>query len=181
MKENTNFYLNGNKISARSDETIWEVAKKNGIDIPHLCHSGEIGYRSDGNCRACVVQIDNERTLAASCIRKPTEGMEVNSISEEVQDTQKMIFELLAADQPCKDSHPDPESKFWKWSEKLEANEKTFPKNKSFNRDISHPSMQVNLQACINCNLCVRACREVQSNDVIGMAYRGNKSIYPGL
>ena len=102
--------------------------------------------------------------------------MEVNSISREVKDTQKMIFELLAADQPCKNNHPDPESKFWKWSEKLEADEKTFPKNKVLERDISHPSMHVNLQACINCNLCVRACREVQSNDVIGMAFRGNKS-----
>ena len=87
-----------------------------------------------------------------------------------------MIFELLAADQPCKDSHPDPSLNFGTGVEKLGADEKTFPKNKSIKRDISHPSMHVTLQACINCNLCVRACREVQSNDVIGMAFRGNKS-----
>ena len=88
----------------------------------------------------------------------------------------KMIFELLAADQPTKNSHPDPDSKFWKWSEKLSIDQEKFPKNKIIQNDVSHPSMHVNLEACINCNLCVRACRDVQSNDVIGMAYRGHKS-----
>ena len=170
------FKLNGKPIIALKEESIWQAAKRNNVEIPHLCHADEVGYDPDGNCRACVVQIDNERTLAASCIRKPTDGMEVNSVSDEVVGTQKLIFELLAADQPCKSSHPDPFSKFWNWSDKLEVNDNKFPKNKITEIDISHPSMNVNLEACINCNLCVRACREVQSNDVIGMAYRGNKS-----
>mgnify|MGYP001168221053 FL=1 len=170
------FKLNGVNIVADKDESIWQAAKRNNIDIPHLCHADEVGYDPNGNCRACVVQVKGERTLAASCIRKPTEGMEVDSISDEVNSTQKIIFELLAADQPCKANHPDPESKFWKWSYKLGVDEKKFPNNKKIKKDISHPSMHVNLEACINCNLCVRACREVQSNDVIGMAYRGHES-----
>jgi len=170
------FKLNGIDITADKEESIWQAAKKNNIDIPHLCHADEIGYDPNGNCRACVVQVKGERTLAASCIRKPTEGMEVDSISDEVNSTQKIIFELLAADQPCKANHPDPESKFWKWSDKLGVDEKKFPNNKKIKKDISHPSMHVNLEACINCNLCVRACREVQSNDVIGMAYRGHEA-----
>ena len=170
------FKLNGKDITALEKETIWQAAKRNKVEIPHLCHADEVGYDPNGNCRACVVQIDNERTLAASCIRMPKEGMEVNSTSKDVKDTQKSIFELLAADQPCKSSHPDPYSKFWNWSDKLDVNEEKFPKNKKIESDISHPSMQVNLEACINCNLCVRACREVQSNDVIGMAYRGHSS-----
>ena len=170
------FKLNGKEVIAKEDESIWQAAKRNNVDIPHLCHADEVGYDPNGNCRACVVQINNERTLAASCIRKPTEGMEVTSSSEDVNDTQKMIFELLAADQPCKSNHPDPESKFWKWTGKLGADENKFPKNKILEKDVSHPSMHVNLEACINCNLCVRACREVQSNDVIGMAYRGHKA-----
>ena len=122
------FKLNGIEIIASKDETIWQAAKRNNVDIPHLCHADEVGYDPDGNCRACVVQINDERTLAASCIRKPAEGMIVNSISNEVKETQKMIFELLAADQPCKDNHPDPNSKFWNWSQKLGADEKQFPK-----------------------------------------------------
>ena len=170
------FKINGSELSANKDESIWQAAKRNNIDIPHLCHADEIGYDPNGNCRACVVQVKGERTMAASCIRKPSEGMEVDTISKDVNDTQKIIFELLAADQPCKENHPDPESKFWQWGEKIGLNENRFPKNKSVQKDISHPSMNVNLEACINCNLCVRACRDVQSNDVIGMAYRGYES-----
>jgi formate dehydrogenase major subunit len=170
------FKINGSELSANKDESIWQAAKRNNIDIPHLCHADEVGYDPNGNCRACVVQVKGERTMAASCIRKPSEGMEVDTISKDVNDTQKIIFELLAADQPCKENHPDPESKFWQWGEKIGLNENRFPKNKSVKKDISHPSMNVNLEACINCNLCVRACRDVQSNDVIGMAYRGYES-----
>ncbi len=170
------FKINNTEIFAEDNETIWQAAKKNNIEIPHLCHADEVGYDPNGNCRACVVQIDGERTLAASCIRKPKEGMVVNSVSKEVNETQKIIFELLAADQPCKEDHPDPDSKFWKWGKKLNVDDNKFPKNKFIKNDISHPSMHVNLEACINCNLCVRACREVQSNDVIGMAYRGHQS-----
>ena len=129
------FKLNGTEIVAEKNESIWQAAKKNSIDIPHLCHADQVGYDPNGNCRACVVQVKGERTLAASCIRKPSEGMEVDSISDEVNSTQKMIFELLAADQPCKENHPDPESKFWQWGDKLEVNEKRFPKNKKIKKD----------------------------------------------
>ena len=123
------FKLNGIEIVAEENETIWQAAKKNNIEIPHLCHADQVGYDPNGNCRACVVQVKGERTLAASCIRKPSEGMEVDSVSDEVNSTQKMIFELLAADQPCKDTHPDPASKFWQWGDKLEVNEKKFQRN----------------------------------------------------
>ena len=87
------FKINNTEIFAEDNETIWQAAKKNNIEIPHLCHADEVGYDPNGNCRACVVQIDGERTLAASCIRKPKEGMVVNSVSKEVNETQKIIFE----------------------------------------------------------------------------------------
>ena len=64
----TNFFLNGLKVQAKSNETIWEVANRKGINIPHLCHSNEVGYKPDGNCRACVVNVKDERTLSTpSC------------------------------------------------------------------------------------------------------------------
>ena len=71
------FTLDGHEVEARADETIWQVANRHGTDIPHLCYSPEPGYRADGNCRACMVEIEGERVLAASCIRKPTNGMKV--------------------------------------------------------------------------------------------------------
>ena len=65
------FILDGKEVEALEGETIWQVAKRLGTDIPHLCYSPEPGYRADGNCRACMVEIEGERVLAASCIRKP--------------------------------------------------------------------------------------------------------------
>ncbi len=75
------FTLDGRDVVADDGETIWQVATREGVAIPHLCHSTTPGYRADGNCRACMVEIGGERTLAASCIRKPTEGMAVRSAS----------------------------------------------------------------------------------------------------
>jgi|TARA_B110000114_G_scaffold185135_1_gene230979 formate dehydrogenase major subunit len=174
MSDLTLFKIDGKEYKAEKNETIWQVAKKNGIEIPHLCYSDEPGYRSDGNCRTCMVEIKGERTLAASCIRKPTEGMEISVSSERAKKSRSMVFELLVADQPKKKISPDPDSKFWKWSDKIGVTESRFPPKEKIDLDQSHTAMSVNLDACINCGLCVRACREVQVNDVIGMAFRGS-------
>tara|TARA_B110000977_G_scaffold180452_1_gene240105 strand:- start:1064 stop:3838 length:2775 start_codon:yes stop_codon:yes gene_type:complete len=174
MSDLTLFKIDGKEYKAEKDETIWQVATKNGIDIPHLCYSDEPGYRADGNCRTCMVEIKGERTLAASCIRKPTEGMEITVNSQRAKKSRSMVFELLVADQPKKEISPDPDSKFWKWSDKIGVTESRFPPKEKISLDQSHTAMSVNLDACINCGLCVRACREVQVNDVIGMAFRGS-------
>lgn len=170
------FVLDGEDVTALEGESIWQVAKRLGTSIPHLCHSEQKGYRSDGNCRACMVEVEGERVLAASCIRIPAKGMVVNTASERSESARKMVFELLAADQPSRDAHPDPDASFWRWTDRVGADPTRMPKLKDVARDISHSAIHVNLDACINCNLCVRACREVQSNDVIGMSYRGHGS-----
>jgi formate dehydrogenase major subunit len=168
------FTLDGREVEARAGETIWQVAKRVGVDIPHLCHSPEPGYRADGNCRACMVEIEGERVLAASCIRTPSEGMKVKAASERAKAARQMVFELLVADQPARDTAHDPQSKFWAWAERMNVGTSRFGKREVPAPDRSHPAMAVNLDACIQCNLCVRACREVQVNDVIGMAGRGH-------
>ncbi|MBE9554196.1 MAG: (2Fe-2S)-binding protein, partial [Proteobacteria bacterium] len=65
--EKITFTLNDREVTAGPDETIWQVAAREGTEIPHLCYSPEPGYRADGNCRACMVEIEGERVLAASC------------------------------------------------------------------------------------------------------------------
>ena len=170
------FTLNGTQVEAQDGETIWQIAQRQGVEIPHLCHSPEPGYRPDGNCRACMVEIEGERVLAASCIRTPADGMVVNSVSDRAKSARKMVFEMLAADQPERAAAHDPESKFWHWADHMEITDSRLPARTPVAADSSHTAMAVNLDACINCNLCVRACREVQVNDVIGMAYRGHSS-----
>ncbi len=174
MAKKVRFQLDGRSVEAARDETIWQAATRSGVEIPHLCHSAEPGYRPDGNCRACMVEIEGERVLAASCIRKPTEGMKVKTASERARSARKMVFELLIADQPKRDVAHDPESKFWRWADAVGLSSSRFPCRAGPPQDDSHPAMRVNLDACIQCGLCVRACREVQVNDVIGMAYRGH-------
>src|SRR6185312_7785139 len=145
-----------------------------GTAIPHLCYSPEPGYRPDGNCRACMVEIEGERVLAASCIRKPTAGMKVKTASERAKFSRKMVFELLVGDQPERATAHDPDSRFWRWADEVGVEDSRFPSRAQPEPDRSHPAMAVNLDACIQCTLCVRACREVQVNDVIGMAGRGH-------
>ena len=170
------FSLNNKKVTASKNETIWQVANREGIEIPHLCYANKPGYRADGNCRACMVEIEGERVLAASCIRKPTDGLKVFTSSDKAKKSKNLIFELLLADQPEREIAHDNKSQFWDWIDKIELKNNRFSKKTPCQPDSSHPSMAVNLDACIQCNLCVRACREVQVNDVIGMAYRGENS-----
>jgi formate dehydrogenase major subunit len=170
----TTFTLDGREVTAFGEETIWQVAQREGTQIPHLCWQPEPGYRADGNCRACMVEIEGERVLAASCIRKPSEGMTVNTGSERAKTSRDMVFELLLADQPARSEAHESDSKFWQWIDRMDVETARFPARETPAPDVSHPAMAVNLDACIHCNLCVRACREVQVNDVIGMAYRGH-------
>jgi formate dehydrogenase major subunit len=169
------FSLDGRAVTAAPGETIWQAAKRVGTDIPHLCYSEKPGYRADGNCRACMVEIEGERVLAASCLRAPTEGMVVSSGGERATKARAMVMEMLLADQPGRADAHDTTSRLWDWAERQSVTESRFPlRTKSPAPDPSHPAMAVNLDACIHCNLCVRACREVQVNDVIGMAWRGD-------
>ncbi len=173
MSDTIKFSLDGKDVTATPGETIWQAAKRESTDIPHLCWKDSAGYRGDGNCRACMVEIDGERVLAASCIRTPTEGMTVKSASDRAIKAREMVMELLVADQPERDKAHDGAASFWHWADAQEVTHSRFVGAEKPATDISHPSMTVNLDACINCNLCVRACREVQVNDVIGVAGRG--------
>src|SRR3989441_7139925 len=121
------FTLDGEEVEAREDETIFRAARRYGIKLPHLCYSPKPGYRPDGNCRICMVEIEGERVLAASCIRKPAPGMKVKTASERAKASRKLVFELLVADQPGRATSHDPESRFWLWADRVEIDASRFP------------------------------------------------------
>ena len=173
MSKSIDFVLDGKAVEAAPDETIWQVAKRRGTVIPHLCHRDAPGYRPDGNCRACMVEVEGERVLAPSCLRQPTAGMKVTTSSERAVKARAMVLELLLADQPERRQSHHPNSLLWHWADDAGLTSSRFERHAAPTPDSSHPAMAVNLDACIHCNLCVRACREVQVNDVIGMAGRG--------
>ena len=168
--ETIEFSLNGNKVEALPGETIIQTAKRTGTEIPHLCYTE--GLRSDGNCRACMVEIEGERILAPSCCRNPAPGMVVFSNNERAQKSQKLVLELLLSDMPRQSYTIDNELTLW--AKKLGVREPRFKPRHQPAADLSHPAIAVNLDACIQCTRCLRACREIQVNDVIGFALRGH-------
>ncbi len=187
LPQTVEFKLDGNTIHAYEGETILKAAKRHGIDIPHLCYKD--GYRADGNCRACVVEVKGERVLAPSCCRSAKAGMEVQANSPRAIKSQKMVVEMLLSDMPDvgykwndadgADKDSGQHGELSEWAARLDVTAR--PELKALRReqpkaDMSHPAMAVNLDACIQCNRCVRACREEQVNDVIGYAMRGAHS-----
>ena len=181
MSDIVTFILDGAEVSAPAGQTIWDVTKGQDFIIPHLCHRDEPGYRSDGNCRACMVEVEGERTLVASCIRPVAEGMVVHTRSDRAKQARRMVMEMLVADQPQQEVAHDKSSHLWEMAAGQGVLESRFPKLEEGRiplLDDSHVAMSVNLDACIQCGLCVRACREVQVNDVIGMSGRGHDA-YP--
>ena len=190
------FTLDYQTIQAFEGESILKAAERHGVCIPHLCYKD--GLRADGNCRACVVEIAGERTLAPSCCRTVTAGMAVQATSERACKSQKMVLEMLLSDMPetgykWNDADQAPvnaagagvqvpmgqHGELSDWAARLGVTVR--PALQALRReqpaaDVSHPAMAVNLDACIQCKRCVRACREEQVNDVIGVALRGAHS-----
>ncbi len=174
------FTLNGQSVEAPAGKSIFNIAKELGIAIPHLCHKE--GLAPDGNCRACVVEVAGERTLAPSCCRSATPGMQVQTNSERAVKSQKMVMEMLLADLPeqghkwLDDRAEAPHGELSQWAERHGVQVRPALaqlRREAVPADLSHPAMAVNLDACIQCNRCERACRDLQVNDVIGLAFRG--------
>ena len=178
--------LDGLEVQAYPGETLWQVAKRAGETIPHLCFKDAPGYRADGNCRACMVEVEGERVLAASCIREAAPGMVVRSAgSSRVQTARKGVLELLLADQPEREISPDRSSHLWDTADQLAIDAASVrqrlparsdrdgptvhhvePRSDSLphagGHDATHSAMSVNLDACITCGLCERACRSTR-------------------
>ncbi|MCC2957296.1 formate dehydrogenase subunit alpha [Massilia sp. IC2-477] len=162
--------LNGRSVQALPHETLIEVAAREGIEVPRLCYKE--GMDAVGNCRSCMVEIDGERVLAPSCCRHPSAGMKVTTDSPRALAAQKMVLELLQADMP--EAEYTRRNEVDLWAEKLGVGKPRFvPTRRQPAADRSHAAITVNLDACIQCTRCVRACRDEQVNDVIGLAFRG--------
>lgn len=172
----TKFFLNNTEVEAQPGETIRRCAKRLGVDIPGMCSGINKHYRPDGSCRLCVVEVEGERTLSASCKREPTPGMKVNSKSDRALSARRVVTELLLSDRPAPTPTPfSPAERFHDAAAQLGVKASRFASTLHTPKpDTSHPAIDVNMARCILCNNCVQACREVQTNAVIGIAGRGS-------
>ena len=163
------FTLDGRRVRARRDETIWDAARRHSVNIPYGCLSSAPDFRPEGNCRLCVVEVEGYRTLQPSCLMRVSEGLVVRAASERAVRVQRTVMELLLAEAAI-----DPLSECGRVASAMELAEGRFPLSDMHPaRDESHLGIAVDLSKCIHCMRCVQACRDVEVNGVIGMAGRG--------
>ena len=168
--------IDGRSLTAPAGATIWEAARSAGIDIPTLCHDPKL--EPVAVCRVCVVDVENARTLPAACIRQVEEGMAVRTDTERVRRTRRTLVELLEAGQPKADDRRKPaeQDELARLSVQLRSDPSRFAatcSNPTMPPDLSSPVIAVDLNACILCDRCIRACDDVQVNDVIGRTGKG--------
>lgn len=178
--------LDGREVCAREGETLLTVADREGCTVPRLCHAD--GLTPAGNCRSCVVEVAGERTLAASCCRTVAAGMEVQTASPRARSAQRMVVELLLADTAAAELPPGNELTQWaqtlgvgRFAEGAQgstaaAGLQRLQPRPAHEPDGSHAAILFNADACIQCTRCLRACRDEQMNDVIGLALRGHEA-----
>ena len=168
--------IDGRELTVPEGTTIWQAAKDAGIEIPVLCHDER--YDAVGVCRLCVVDV-GARVYAASCVRPCEDGMEVKTDTPELERNRAQLTELLLVDQPPVAEDPketttaDSELHVLVRRYGLDQEASALPRGQGRGEDRSNPVIAVDHDACILCDRCVRACDDIQGNDVIGRSGKG--------
>jgi formate dehydrogenase major subunit len=167
--------IDGAAVTVPEGTTIWAAAKQAGIDIPVLCHDER--YDPVGVCRMCVVDV-GARAYAAACVRPCEDGMAVKTATPGVQRSRATLTELLLSDQPAADRDPKQtttgDNELLALAERFGlADGDKLPAGSGRGADLSNPVIAVDHDACILCDRCVRACDDIQGNDVIGRSGKG--------
>ena len=173
---NVTLTIDGSRVTAPEGTMIWEAAQSAGIDIPTLCHDPKL--HPVAVCRVCAVDVENSRTLPAACIRQAEEGMVVHTDTERVRRARRTLVELLQAGQPPEEKRRKPlaQDELAQLGGHLRSDPARYAStcsNPVAQQDLSSPVIAVDHDACILCDRCIRACDDVQVNDVIGRAGKG--------
>jgi formate dehydrogenase major subunit len=166
--------IDGREVTVPAGTTIWDAAREVGIQIPVLCHDPRL--RPVGVCRMCVVDV-GERVMAASCVREATDGMTVQTNSEKVERCRKTLTELLLSDYPAESLREQKtgDDLLLELARDYGIDQAAIelPSGDGRSQDLSSPVIDVDHAACILCDRCIRACDEIQHNDVIGRTGKG--------
>jgi NADH-quinone oxidoreductase subunit G/NADP-reducing hydrogenase subunit HndD len=170
--------INGKKLEASKGETILTVARRNGIDIPTLCHME--GLTPSGACRMCVVDVEGFPNLLTACSYPVNEGMKVKTHSPRALETRRTIVQLLLANHPddCLYCARSSDCDLQGLARDLGISRREYHGFRAKkNLDVSGPSLVRDPEKCILCGKCVRVCEDVQSVSAIDFVGRGSKTV----
>src|SRR5712692_4136755 len=167
--------IDGTPVTVPAGTTIWTAAIAAGIDIPVLCHDER--YDPVGVCRICVVDT-GARVYAAACVRPCEDGMDIKTATPDIERNRATLTELLLADQPARERDPKQtttgDNELLALADRYGASRGSgLPVASGRGTDLSSPVIAVDHDACILCDRCVRACDDIQGNDVIGRSGKG--------
>ena len=167
--------IDGAAVTVPEGTTIWTAARDAGSDIPVLCHDER--YDPVGVCRMCVVDT-GARAYAAACVRPCEDGMDVKTSTPDLERNRATLIELLLTDQPEPERDPKQtttgDNELLALADRYEvARGDGLPTASGRGTDMSNPVIAVDHDACILCDRCVRACDDIQGNDVIGRSGKG--------
>jgi NADH-quinone oxidoreductase subunit G/formate dehydrogenase alpha subunit len=166
--------IDGQKVTVPAGTTVLDAARQAGIFIPTLCHDPELsGW---GGCRLCVVEIQGMRNLPASCVTAAAAGMVVHTASEAVIEARKTILDLLLSNHPedCLTCGRNGDCRLQDYAYYYGVRRGTFTGERhAYPVEDENPFIVRDMNKCILCGKCVRACAEIQGNSVVDFAYRG--------
>lgn len=178
---NVSLTINGAQVTGLQGQTILEVARENGIDIPTLCYLEDLN--PIGACRLCVVEVEGSRTLVGSCHTPVTEGMVIHTHSPKVLTARRILVELMLASHPdnclvCDEANL---CQLRKIAADLDIGLPRFRMRKHyFPVEDENPHIIRDMSKCILCRRCVAACQNIKGAKMFSIAYRGfdSKVIY---
>jgi len=170
--------IDGKDVSARSGQSILDVARENGIELPTLCHLDGLG--DVGACRLCVVEIKGSNKLFPACVTSIYEGMEVTTDSDRLRKHRRMILELLFAERNhiCAVCVANGHCELQSLAQNQGVTHVRLPyRNPALPVDASHERFTADHNRCILCTRCVRVCAEVEGAHVWDVMGRGIDSM----
>jgi formate dehydrogenase alpha subunit len=170
--------INGQNLEAQEGMTVLEAAKAHGIIIPTLCHLQNL--RPVGSCRLCLVEIAPPASLATACTLQVREGLAIQTETPRLAEMRRAILELLLEDYADAGyaAGDREDTEFERWLKHYGVQRRPgqpprlrFPVNADPN-----PVLWVDMNKCILCTRCVRACAEIQGRFVWGVGERGHRT-----
>ena len=174
-----NLTINGTEIAVKEGSMIREACEQMGLDLPTLCYDPELSL--SGSCRLCIVEIKNRRGVFPACITPCEDGMEIETETEHLIHSRRIILELLVANHPlhCSDCPRSGECRFEELCRRYGVTKSRFAEEgETYNRSIKDPNPFIlrNYDQCVMCSRCVRICNEIVGAKAIQIAGRGHEA-----